>query len=54
MTIEEMKTIYIDQFCDLQQIKAANREENKVLDYQIKKLSAKLESLGVNVENLTL
>ena len=54
MSIEEMRCVFIDQYCDLQQIKAANKEENKILDYQIKRMAAKLEALGVNVENLTL
>ena len=55
MTTEEMRTVYIDQFCDLQKIKKANDgHENDELDYLIKKISAKLAALSVNVEDLTL
>ncbi len=55
MTPEEMKTNLIDQFVMLQEIKAANNgHENKELDYKIKVVGAKLASLGINVEDLTL
>ncbi len=54
MTPEEMKTNLIDQFTMLQEIKKANKEENAILDYKIKTVAAKLSSLGVNVEDLTL
>ncbi|MBQ9607038.1 MAG: hypothetical protein IJV16_07665 [Lachnospiraceae bacterium] len=55
MTIEEMKNVFIDQFTMLQEVKAANGEyENKELEYKIKTIAAKLASLGVNVEDLTL
>ena len=54
MTVEELKTILIDQFTDYQEIKKANVEENPVLEYKIKTVSAKLASLGVSVEDLTL
>lgn len=54
MTVEEMKTVLIDQFTDYQEVKKASKEENPVLAYKIKKIAAKLSSLGVNVEDLTL
>ena len=55
MTPEEMKTYYIGQYCDLQEIKKANGDhENSVLDYQIKEVTAKLAALSVNVEDLSL
>lgn len=54
MTIEELKTTLIDQFTDYQEIKKANKEENPVLEYKIKKVAAKLASLGISVEDLTL
>lgn len=45
----------IDQYAMLQQIKQANGgQANPVLDYQIKVLTAKLSSWGVNVEDITL
>ena len=54
MTPEEMRTTLIDQYTDYQEIKKANKEENPVLEYKIKACAAKLQSLGVNVEDLTL
>ena len=55
MTIEEMKTILIDQYTDFQEIKQANGgHENKELDYKIKRTVAKLSSLDVSVEELRL
>ncbi len=55
MTLEEMKTVYIGQFCDLQKIKKANDgHKNEELEYQIREVTAKLASLSVNVEDLTL
>ncbi|MBR1875636.1 MAG: hypothetical protein IJ805_00850 [Lachnospiraceae bacterium] len=54
MTDQEMKNLLIDQYCDYQEIKKAETSENEVLEYKIKRLSAKLSSLGVNVEDLTL
>lgn len=54
MTLEEMKTVLIDQYCDYQEIKKANKEENAVLEYKIKNTAAKLSSLGVNTEELVL
>ena len=55
MTKEELIAVTIDQFGDLQRIKKANGDhENKELDYLLKLTVAKLSSLGVNVEDITL
>ncbi len=55
MTDKELITVTIDRYTDLQRIKKANgNTENKELDYQIKVTIAKLSSLGVSVEDLTL
>ena len=55
MTDKELVTITIDRYTDLQRIKKENgNQENKELDYQIKVTTAKLASLGVNVEDITL
>ena len=55
MTNEEMRTYFIENYSELQAIKQDNDgHENKTLDYRIKVVAAKLSSLGVNVEDLTL
>ena len=55
MTEKELITVTIDKYTDLQRIKKANgNTENSVLDYQIRIVTAKLSSMGVNVEDLTL
>lgn len=55
MTDKELIAITIDRYTELQQIKQANgNHENKQLDYYIKVATAKLASLGVNVEDITL
>ena len=55
MTREELISITIDKYTDLQRIKKANGGcENKELEYQIKVTLAKLSSLGVSVEDITL
>ena len=55
MTDKELIAITIDRYTDLQRIKKANgNQENSELDYQIKVITAKLSSLGVNVEDITL
>ena len=55
MTDKELIAITIDRYTELQQIKQANGgHENKQLDYYIKVTTAKLASLGVNVEDITL
>ena len=55
MTLEEMKAELIEHYSELQAIKKDNGDyENKTLNYRIKVLAAKLSSLGVNVEDITL
>lgn len=55
MTEKELATMLIDKYTDLQRIKRANKDTpNEELEYQIKATTAKLSSLGVNVEDLTL
>ena len=55
MSDKELVAITIDRYTDLQQIKKANGDhKNEMLDYLIKVTIAKLSSLGVNVEDITL
>ena len=55
MTDKELITILIDKYTDLQRIKKANNDTpNEELDYQIKTTTAKLSSMCINVEDLTL
>ncbi len=55
MTDKELITITIDRYAELQRIKKSNgSQENNELDYSIKLAVAKLSSLGVNVEDITL
>ena len=63
MTEKELITVLIDKYTDLQRIKKANKGtlkkannnvENEELEYQIRATTAKLSSMGVNVEDLTL
>ena len=55
MSDQELKTLLIDKYTDLQRIKKANGDTvNEELDYQIRVATAKLSSFGVNVEDLTL
>lgn len=55
MTDKELVTVTIDRYTDLQRIKRANGDHsNPELDYQIKVTIAKLSSLGVSVEDITL
>lgn len=55
MTEKELIAVLIDKYTDLQRIKKANKgTPNEELDYQIKVAIAKLSSMGVNVEDLTL
>ncbi len=55
MTEKELITITIDRYMDLQRIKKENgNHENKELEYQIKGVIAKLSSMDVNVEDITL
>ena len=55
MTREELISLTIDKYTDLQRIKKANgNTENKEFDYQLKVTIAKLSSLGISVEDITL
>ncbi|MBO5081021.1 MAG: hypothetical protein J6A80_02920 [Lachnospiraceae bacterium] len=55
MSDKELIVITIDKYTDLQKIKKANGDhENKELDYQIKVTLAKLASLGVSAEDITI
>lgn len=55
MTEKELIAITIDTYMNLQRIKKENgTQENKELDYQLKGVVAKLSSMGVNVEDLTM
>ena len=55
MTENELITITIDTYMNLQRIKKANGEQKNIeLDYQLKGAVAKLSSMGINVEDLTL
>ncbi|MCI9501768.1 MAG: hypothetical protein HFG76_07195 [Hungatella sp.] len=54
MTREELISITIDIYTNLQRIKKASTEKNLELEYQIKVVTAKLSSLGVSVEDITL
>ena len=53
MTREEMIKVLIDQYADYQEIRKSTGPD-PVLDYKISKTKANMESLGVNVESLTL
>ena len=49
------KICQTNRYAELQRIKQSNgNQENKELDYSIKLAVAKLSSLGVNVEDITL
>ncbi len=50
----ELQLNEIDRYSLLQRIKNASKEENAVLDYEIAISKAKLETMGVNLEELTL
>lgn len=55
MSDKELITTTIDKYTDLQRIKKANGDyENAELNYQIKVTLAKLASLGVSVEDITI
>ena len=55
MSDKELVTMTIEHYGDLQRIKQANGDyENPALDYILKLTIAKLTSLGVNVEDITL
>ena len=55
MTREELISLTNDKYTDLQRIKKANgNTATKELDYQLKVTIAKLSSLGISVEDITL
>lgn len=55
MSDKKLTAITIEQYGSLQRIKQANGgHENPELDYALKLIVAKLASLGVNVEDITL
>ena len=55
MTDKELITVTIEHYGDLQRVKQANGgHENPALEYALKLTVAKLSSLGVNVEDITL
>ena len=47
MTVEETRHILLEVLADLYTIKAANKEENAVLNHKIKVTEKRLEVLGV-------
>ena len=53
MTEKEQIAILIDQYTDLQRIKAAENKEREI-EYQIKTTKAKLEALGIVTEDLDI
>ncbi len=55
MSDKELITVTIEHYGDLQRIKQANGgHENPALDYALKLTIAKLSSMGVDVEEITL
>lgn len=53
MTEKEQIAILIDQYTDLQRIKAAENKEKEV-EYQIKVTKAKLEAMGIVTGDLNI
>lgn len=53
MTEKEQATMLIDQYMNLQRIKAAEDRE-KEIEYQITAARAKLEAMGIVTENLDI
>ncbi len=47
MTVDEKRDMLLEVLADLYTIKAANKEENAVLDYKIRVTEKRLEILGV-------
>lgn len=47
MAVEEKRDMLLEMSADLYTIKAANKEENSVLDHKIKVTEKRLEVLGV-------
>ena len=54
MNHDEVIAYEIRNYTRLQRIKAASREENPVLEYEIRESEAILHSLGVNTDDLKL
>lgn len=54
MTREEMISVLIEQYANLQRIKKAEKGENEELNYQIKVTKARLEAFGIVIENLDI
>ena len=55
MQEKELLVLLIDQYTNLQRIKKANGDTvNEELDYQIRATAAKMTSIGMNLEELTL
>ena len=55
MTFEEMRKNEIDNYCRLQLIKRDNGDQvNPTLDYSIKQSAANLQSMGVNLADITI
>ena len=55
MSDQELKTLLIDKYTDLQRIKKANGDTvNEELDYQIKVATAKLSSYIINTDQVTV
>lgn len=50
----ELKVSLLETYTMLQEIKAASKEENPVLEYKLKKVTAQLNALDVNTTNLEL
>lgn len=48
----ELAGIELENYARLQRIKEASKEDNSVLDYEIKLSEAKLHSYGVSTEDL--
>lgn len=53
MTEKEQAIVLIDRYTELQRIKAAIDKDSEV-EYQIKTVIAKLNALGISVENLDM
>ncbi len=47
MSVEEKRDMLLEMLADLYMIKAANKEENAVLNHKIKVTEKRLEVLGV-------
>lgn len=47
MTVEEKRDMLLEVLADFYTIRAANKEENAVLDYKIRVTEKRLEVLGI-------